>query len=56
MDFNHSDKVLDLMEQLNAFMDEHVYPNEETYTNHFKNTDNKWVSPCLLYTSPSPRD
>ena len=45
MDFNHSDKVLDLMEQLNAFMDEHVYPNEEAYTNHFKNTDNKWVSP-----------
>lgn len=48
MDFNHSDKVLDLMEQLNAFMDEHVYPNEETYTNHFKNTDNKWVSPPLM--------
>ncbi len=48
MDFNHSDKVLDLMEQLNAFMDEHVYPNEEAYTNHFKNTDNKWVSPPLM--------
>ena len=48
MDFNHSDKVLDLMEQLNAFMDEHVYPNEEVYTNHFKNTDNKWVSPPLM--------
>ena len=48
MDFNHSDKVLDLMEQLNAFMDEHVYPNEEAYTNHFKNTDKKWVSPPLM--------
>ena len=48
MDFNHSDKVLDLMEQLNAFMNEHVYPNEEAYTNHFKNTDNKWVSPPLM--------
>ena len=48
MDFNHSDKVLDLMEQLNAFMDEHVYPNEDAYTNHFKNTDNKWVSPPLM--------
>ena len=48
MDFNHSDKVLDLMEQLNAFMDEHVYPNEEAYTDHFKNTDNKWVSPPLM--------
>ena len=48
MYFNHSDKVLDLMEQLNAFMDEHVYPNEDAYTNHFKNTDNKWVSPPLM--------
>ena len=48
MDFKHTDKVLDLKEQLNAFMDEHVYPNEEAYTNHFKNTDNKWVSPPLM--------
>ena len=48
MDFNHTDKVLDLKEQLNAFMDEHVYPNEEAYTDHFKNTDNKWVSPPLM--------
>ena len=48
MDFKHTDKVLDLMEQLNAFMDKHVYPNEEAYTDHFKNTDNKWVSPPLM--------
>ena len=48
MDFNHTDKVLDLMDQLNAFMNEHVYPNEETYTEHFKSTDNKWVSPPLM--------
>ena len=48
MDFNHTDKVLDLMEQLNAFMDEHVYPNEEAYADHFKSTDNKWVTPPLM--------
>ena len=48
MDFNHTDKVLDLMGQLNAFMDEHVYPNEEAYTEHFKSTDNKWVTPPLI--------
>ena len=48
MDFNHTDKVLDLMDQLNIFMDEHVYPNEEAYTEHFKSTDNKWVSPPLM--------
>ena len=48
MDFNHTDKVLDLMDQLNAFMDKHVYPNEKAYTEHFKSTDNKWVSPPLM--------
>jgi len=48
MDFKHTDKVLDLMGQLNAFMDEHVYPNEEAYADHFKSTDNKWVTPPLM--------
>ena len=28
MDFNHTDKVLDLMEQLNAFMDEYIYEED----------------------------
>ena len=36
------------MDQLNAFMDKHVYPNEEAYTEHFKSTDNQWVSPPLM--------
>ena len=31
MNFEHSDKVLALIEQLNAFMDEHIYPNQDTY-------------------------
>ncbi|MDF1687404.1 MAG: alkylation response protein AidB-like acyl-CoA dehydrogenase [Parvibaculaceae bacterium] len=31
MDFSHSDKVKELMARVNAFMDEHVYPNEQTY-------------------------
>ena len=31
MDFEHSDKVKQLIERLEAFMDEHIYPNQETY-------------------------
>ena len=31
MDFDHSEKVLGLREELTGFMDEHVYPNERTY-------------------------
>jgi len=48
MDFNHTQKVLDLMDRLNAFMDEHIYPNEEAYRDHFKTTDNLWKSPPLM--------
>ena len=31
MNFEFSDKTQYLMKQLQSFMDEHVYPNEETY-------------------------
>ena len=48
MDFNHTQKVLDLMGRLNAFMDEHIYPNEEAYREHFKTTDDIWKSPPLM--------
>ena len=48
MDFNHTKKVLDLMDRLNTFMDEHIYPNEEAYREYFKTTDNQWKSPPLM--------
>jgi acyl-CoA dehydrogenase len=31
MNFEHSSKVKDLQQRLNAFMDEHIYPNEARY-------------------------
>ena len=31
MDFSHSPKAEELLEQLQAFMEEHIYPNEKTY-------------------------
>ncbi|MES0873959.1 acyl-CoA dehydrogenase [Sinimarinibacterium thermocellulolyticum] len=31
MSFEYSAKTLDLMERLNAFMDEHIYPNEQRF-------------------------
>jgi acyl-CoA dehydrogenase len=32
MDFGHSAKSLEMKARLNAFMDEHIYPNEQRYT------------------------
>ena len=31
MNFDYSEKVQELREELMQFMDEHVYPNEKTY-------------------------
>ena len=31
MDFNYSDKSLELQEKLRKFFDEYIFPNEEAY-------------------------
>ena len=31
MNFDHSDKVKTLLAQLDAFMDQHIYPNERAH-------------------------
>ncbi|MDB5556643.1 MAG: putative acyl-CoA dehydrogenase [Rhizobium sp.] len=46
MEFGHSKRILDLLERLNAFMDEHVYPNERLY--HEQVAANRWGHPPIL--------
>ena len=41
MDFEHSAKVQDLQRRLAAFMDEHVYPNEQAYADEIASGD-RW--------------
>ncbi len=48
MDFEFSDKVMDLRRRLQSFMDEHVYPNEQAMQDHLAGTDNPWITPPLL--------
>ena len=40
MKFEFSDKVKDLQRRLQAFMDEHIYPNEARY--HHEIEQNRW--------------
>ncbi|MGC2527104.1 MAG: acyl-CoA dehydrogenase family protein [Candidatus Acidiferrum sp.] len=40
MDFNFSDKVKELQRRLQAFMDEHIYPNEQRF--HDEIERNRW--------------
>jgi acyl-CoA dehydrogenase len=46
MDFEYSDKTKSLLERLNAFMDEHVYPNERRY--HDEVEADRWGHPPVL--------
>jgi acyl-CoA dehydrogenase len=47
MDFDHSQKVLDLKARVEAFMGEHVYPNEATLLAQIAE-GNRWQPPVLL--------
>ena len=42
MDFEHSDKVKGLLAQVGAFMDEHIYPNEQAYHDFVTDPANIW--------------
>ncbi|MDJ0711600.1 MAG: acyl-CoA dehydrogenase family protein [Woeseiaceae bacterium] len=47
MDFEHSAKVKALRQQLLAFMDEHIYPNEQRFAEQI-DAGNRWESPAVL--------
>ena len=46
MEFEHNTRTRDLLERLNAFMDRHVYPNEQLY--HEQVAANRWGHPPIL--------
>ncbi|MGH1373479.1 MAG: acyl-CoA dehydrogenase family protein [Cellvibrionaceae bacterium] len=46
MDFEYSDKVKELLEQVKGFMQEHIYPNEALF--HEQVNAERWVTPPIL--------
>ncbi|HYD94100.1 MAG TPA: acyl-CoA dehydrogenase family protein [Noviherbaspirillum sp.] len=51
MDFQYSDKVKDLQKRLNAFMDEHIYPNEAKFFGEIEKNraaGNAWVPTTIV--------
>jgi acyl-CoA dehydrogenase len=57
MDFEHSDKVKGLIERLQAFMDEHIYPNEPVYWEQHENRADRWQPvPILEELKPKARE
>jgi acyl-CoA dehydrogenase len=55
MDFEYSPRVKELQKRLNAFMDEHIYPNEGKYYAHVR-SDKRWeVVPIIEELKPLAR-
>ena len=49
MIFEHNEKTKELLARLEAFMDEHIYPNEATYAAQMEAFgDNRWQVPAIL--------
>jgi acyl-CoA dehydrogenase len=47
MEFEHSAKVKDLEKRLRAFMDEHIYPNEQLYHDQVE-AGGRWKIPAIM--------
>ena len=55
MDFEYSPKVKELQKKLNAFMDEHIYPNEKAWYDHTRGP-NRWQPvPIIEELKPKAR-
>ncbi|MFT5180661.1 MAG: acyl-CoA dehydrogenase [Alphaproteobacteria bacterium] len=48
MDFELSSRTQELQAKLGAFMDEHVYPNEETYEAQLNGQGDRWQLPQIV--------
>ena len=48
MNFQNSDKVSQLAERLEKFMNAHIYPVEQSYRQAIQAAENRWVTPALM--------
>jgi len=56
MNFEFTDKVKSLQKKLQAFMDEHIYPNEQRYADEL-NPDDRWLpSEIIAELKPKARE
>jgi acyl-CoA dehydrogenase len=57
MDFEHSSKVKDLIERLEAFMDEHIYPNQDKVEQQIAAMGDNWTPiPVVESLKPKARE
>jgi acyl-CoA dehydrogenase len=57
MNFDHNEKTTKLLKRLEAFMDEHVYPNEQTFLDQVKAMGDDWTpAPIIEELKPKARE
>ena len=57
MSFEHSDKVLALIERLAIFMDEYIYPNQDTYVQQVREMGDAWTGvPIVEALKPKAKE
>jgi acyl-CoA dehydrogenase len=57
MDFDHNEKTRDLLERLQAFMDEHIYPHEQTFFDQVDAMGDDWQpAPIIEELKPEARE
>jgi len=49
MNFDYTEKTQNLIDKLQAFMDEYIYPNEAIYHDLVHQSENPWVTPQLMH-------
>ncbi len=49
MNFDYTEKTKNNIQKLQAFMDEHIYPNEAVYHDLVHQSENPWVTPQLMH-------
>ncbi|MBT8062669.1 MAG: acyl-CoA dehydrogenase family protein, partial [Gammaproteobacteria bacterium] len=48
MDFSYSARAQELIGRLEAFMDQHIYPNEQTFRQQVTQAEDRWQAPPVL--------
>lgn len=48
MNFEHSQRVKDLIIKLRAFMNEYIYPNEHLFHEQVEHGENRWATPAIV--------
>jgi acyl-CoA dehydrogenase len=57
MNFDHNDKIKGLLERLEVFMDEHIYPNQDAHRQQVDDMGNIWTPvPIVEELKPRARD